>query len=111
MGTYLTVKVVDKEQEVVERIHTLKGSVGSYIYAFDEESLTFEKGKYLYYKMPIEKAIDNLYEVKEDVLNNVIQEKLDDWSKENLQGKLMSLDEAIERLENYRSYERESPRL
>lgn len=101
MGTYLTVKVVDKNRKDIERLHTLKGSLGSYSYAFDEESLYFEKGKHLYYKMSLKRAIANLKEVKEDVVKNIIHEKLDDWSKERLQGKLIHLGEAIERLENY----------
>lgn len=102
MGTYLTVKIMDENQQVIERIHTLKGSVGSYSYAFDEESIDFKKGEYLHYKMPVWKALANLKEVKNDVINNIIEEKLDDWSREALKGKLKHLHEAINKMESYK---------
>lgn len=79
MGVYLRPAIINETGDVCRYFPTLKGSAGVVTYMYTKEDLYFKKGEYLYYKVPVKKAIATLQAFHQEIKD--IDVPLDEWSK------------------------------
>lgn len=78
MGVYLRPTIINETGDVLHYFPTLKGSAGVVTYMYTKKDLYFKKGEYLYYKVPVKKAIATLQTFLKEIKS--IDVPLDEWS-------------------------------